>query len=73
MNRPAYKLTTSKPGSDAAGETAAALAAASILFKGNNQNYSNKMLNSAKQLYNFAKQYRGKYSDSVPQASAFYK
>ena len=30
--RPAYKLTKNDPGSDLAGETAAALAAASILF-----------------------------------------
>lgn len=33
MARPAYKVTTSKPGSDVAGNTAAALAAGSIVFK----------------------------------------
>ena len=32
MNRPAYSVTTSAPGSDVAGETAAALAAGSIAF-----------------------------------------
>ena len=33
MNRPAYKLTTSKPGSDLAAETAAAMAAGYMVFK----------------------------------------
>ena len=33
MPRPSFKVTTSKPGSDVAGETAAALAAASIAFR----------------------------------------
>jgi endoglucanase len=32
-DRPAFKITTSAPGSELAGETAAAMAAASILFK----------------------------------------
>jgi endoglucanase len=32
-DRPAFKITTSDPGSELAGETAAAMAAASILFK----------------------------------------
>lgn len=35
MDRPALKVTTSLPGSDVAGETAAALAAASIVFEDN--------------------------------------
>ena len=33
MARPAFAITTSSPGSELAGETAAAMAAASILFK----------------------------------------
>ena len=33
MNRPVYKLTTSQPGSDLAGETAAAFAAGYLAFK----------------------------------------
>lgn len=33
MQRPAYKITPSSPGSDVAGETAAAMAAGSIAFK----------------------------------------
>lgn len=33
MDRPSYKITASKPGSDAAGEYAAAMAVGSIVFK----------------------------------------
>ena len=32
-DRPVYKLTPSQPGSDLAGETAAAMAAGSLVFK----------------------------------------
>lgn len=72
MQRPAYKIDASKPGSDLAGETAAALAAASIIFKDEDPAYSAKLLTHAKQLYNFADQYRGKYSDSITDAQQFY-
>ena len=33
MDRPAFKITASKPGSDIAGEYAAAMAIGSIVFK----------------------------------------
>jgi endoglucanase len=59
-------------GSDAAGETAAALAAASIVFKSSDSNYANTLLTHAKQLFDFANNYRGKYSDSVSAAQSFY-
>jgi len=39
MARPAWAITTSAPGSELAGETAAAMAAASILFKTANPGY----------------------------------
>ena len=39
MHRPAYKITASKPGSDLAGETAAAMAAGYILFKNSGNTY----------------------------------
>ncbi|CAL4075642.1 unnamed protein product, partial [Meganyctiphanes norvegica] len=73
MDRPAYKLTTSKPGSELAGETAAALAAASILFADTNPTYSAECLKHAKELYNFGDKYRGVYSDSIPDAKKYYK
>ncbi len=72
MERPSYKITASCPGSDVAGETAAALAAASIVFKDENPSYSATLLTHAKQLYSFADTYRGKYSDCVTDAQAFY-
>jgi len=59
-------------GSDLAGETAAALAAASIVFKNVDSTYSNNLLTHAKQLFDFANNYRGKYSDSITDASDNY-
>jgi len=72
MNRPAFKVTPQKPGSDVAGETAAALAAGSLAFRDSDQKYSDKLLENAKKLYTFAKTYQGKYSDSIPGAKTFY-
>jgi len=44
MARPAWAITTTAPGSELAGETAAAMAAASILFKtANPSNYKFKL------------------------------
>lgn len=72
MARPAYKIDAQNPGSDLAAETAAALASASIIFKDSDPAYSSKLLKHAKELYNFADQYRGKYSDSITDARQFY-
>nr|1KS8_A Chain A, Endo-b-1,4-glucanase [Nasutitermes takasagoensis]1KSC_A Chain A, Endo-b-1,4-glucanase [Nasutitermes takasagoensis]1KSD_A Chain A, Endo-b-1,4-glucanase [Nasutitermes takasagoensis] len=72
MARPAYKIDTSRPGSDLAGETAAALAAASIVFRNVDGTYSNNLLTHARQLFDFANNYRGKYSDSITDARNFY-
>ncbi len=73
MERPAYKIDESCPGSDLAGETAAAMAASSIVFKEADPNYSKLLLRHAKELYNFADQHRGKYSDCITDANEFYK
>lgn len=45
--RTAYKIDESHPGSDVAGETAAALAAASIVFRSRDPAYSRLLLNRA--------------------------
>jgi len=45
---PSFKVTADKPGSEVAGETAAFLAAASILFKDEDSSYSAKLLKHAK-------------------------
>ncbi len=72
MPRPAYKITSSAPGSDVAAETAAALAAASLVFKAaNNASYGDTLLTHARQLYTFASSSLGKYSDVVPVGGAY--
>jgi hypothetical protein len=45
--RTVYKIDVSHPGSDVAGETAAALAAASIVFRSRDPAYSKLLLNRA--------------------------
>ncbi|WP_371320227.1 glycoside hydrolase family 9 protein [Chengkuizengella axinellae] len=72
MERPSYKIDASCPGSDLAGETAAALAASSIIFEDTDPTYAATLLDHAIQLYDFADQYRGKYSDCITDAASFY-
>nr|WP_211326217.1 glycoside hydrolase family 9 protein [Thermosporothrix hazakensis] len=71
MKRPAYKIDASCPGSDLAGETAAAMAAASMVFRSSDATYADTLLTHAKQLYTFADTYRGKYDACIP-AGGFY-
>nr|CAD7401063.1 unnamed protein product [Timema poppensis] len=73
MARPAYMISTSAPGSDLAAETAAALAAASLVFKTVDSSYSATLLQHAIQLFNFANTYRGIYSNSITDANSFYR
>ncbi|MBT2288849.1 glycoside hydrolase family 9 protein [Paenibacillus albidus] len=73
MARPSYKIDAAHPGSDLAAETAAALASASIIFRESDAAYADKLLMHAKQLYSFADQYRGNYSDSITDAQQYYK
>ncbi|WP_202806591.1 glycoside hydrolase family 9 protein [Kribbella catacumbae] len=72
MARPSYKVDASCPGSDLAGEYAAATASASIVFKETDPAYAATLLTHAKQLYSFADTYRGKYSDCITDAAKFY-
>ncbi|KAL5052866.1 hypothetical protein RYX36_033548 [Vicia faba] len=50
-DRHAYKIDPSNPGSDLAGETAAAMAAASIVFRRSNPAYSHELLSHAYQIH----------------------
>ena len=50
-SRQAYRIDPNHPGSDLAGETAAAMASASIVFRRSNPAYSNELLNHAKQVW----------------------
>lgn len=49
-SRRAFKIDEKNPGSDLAGETAAALAAASIVFRKINPHYSTLLLHHAQQV-----------------------
>ncbi|NLL04958.1 MAG: endoglucanase [Clostridiaceae bacterium] len=54
MERPSFKVTTASPGSTVVGETAAALAVASIIFKDTDPSYAATCLQHAKELFTFA-------------------
>ncbi len=70
--RPSFAIDPEHPGSDAAAGTASALASASMLFRGIDDDYSTKLLENAVALYDFAEAYKGKYSDSVAAVNPFY-
>lgn len=70
--RPSYAVTESCPGSDLVGESAAALAASSMLFKSSDATYANTLLSQAKSLYDFADGFRGKYDACISGASGYY-
>ncbi|KAG0513673.1 hypothetical protein BDA96_10G122300 [Sorghum bicolor] len=68
-SRQAYKVDRDRPGSDVAGETAAAMAAASMVFREHNPHYASLLLHHALQLFEFADKYRGKYDSSIAEFS----
>ncbi|KAL9268864.1 Endoglucanase 13-like protein, partial [Drosera capensis] len=70
--RTVYQIDEQHPGSDLAGETAAALAAASIAFADVDDGYSSELVSHAEQLFDFGVTYQGKYSDSIPAAQNYY-
>ena len=70
--RRSFKITQQTPGSDLAGEAAAAFASGYLVFKDVNATYADILLTHARQLYDFANNYRGKYTDAIP-ASGFYE
>ena len=73
MERPAYKIDTSCPGTDLAAETSAALASSSILFRKNGDTeYADLLVQKAERLFDFANSYRGNYSDCLKAAVPFY-
>ncbi|XP_038985271.1 endoglucanase 17-like [Phoenix dactylifera] len=66
--RTVYKVDQAHPGSDVAGETAAALAAASIVFRDRDPPYSRRLLDRAVSVFEFADKHRGAYSSSLHDA-----
>ncbi|KAK8387181.1 hypothetical protein O3P69_018084 [Scylla paramamosain] len=73
MERPAYKIDREHPGTELACETAAALAAASIVFKGVDDKYSEELLEVARELYAFGDEYRLEYHLSITDVTDFYR
>ena len=71
MSRPSYKVTAQNPGSCVTGETAAALAAASIVFKDEDKSYSKTLLEHAESLYAFADKYKS--DQGYTAANGFYQ
>ncbi|XP_020266990.1 endoglucanase 11-like [Asparagus officinalis] len=70
--RRAYKIDAENPGSEVVAETAAALAAASILFRKSNPHYSHLLLHHAQQLFEFGDKYREKYDKSLGIVKGYY-
>lgn len=64
-------VTTCSSCSDLGAEMAAALAAASIVFK-ENKAYSQKLVHGAKTLFKFSREQRGRYSAGGSEAATFY-
>ena len=73
MARPAYKIDATCGGSDLAGETAAAMAASSMVFRPTDPAYADTLLTHAKQLYTFADTVRKSYHECITDATDFYK
>ncbi|CAA0832424.1 Endoglucanase 11 [Striga hermonthica] len=71
-SRRAYKLDPENPGTEVAAETAAAMAAAAIVFRRTNPHYAHLLLEHAQQLFEFGDKYRGKYDDSISGAKRYY-
>lgn len=61
--RSVYKIDKNNPGTEVAAETAAALAAASMVFRRSDPSYSRVLLNRAIRVFEFADKYRGAYSN----------
>ncbi|KQJ98077.1 hypothetical protein BRADI_3g34787v3 [Brachypodium distachyon] len=65
--RSLYKITADSPGSEAAGEAAAALAAAYLVFKDDSdKTFSSRLLAAARSVFELANNYRGSFQSSCP-------
>ncbi|KAL6215232.1 hypothetical protein ACLB2K_014663 [Fragaria x ananassa] len=64
--RTVLKIDENTPGSEIAGETSAAMAAASIVFRPFDRAYARRLLNKAKLLFQMAKLHKGTYDGECP-------
>lgn len=70
--RPLTKIDKNNPGSEVAAEAAAAMAAASLVFKSRNKDYSDTLIQHAQKLFTFADTYQGSYTVTYPKIQIFY-
>ncbi|KAL6494167.1 hypothetical protein OROGR_032078 [Orobanche gracilis] len=63
--RSVFKIDRNTPGTEVAAETAAALAAASLVFRRSDPNYSKILARRAIRVFEFADTYRGAYSNGL--------
>nr|QSH74826.1 endoglucanase 10 [Abelmoschus esculentus] len=70
--RPLTQVNESVPGTEVAAETAAAMASASLVFKTVDSTYASTLLRHAKQLFSFADNNRGSYSENIPEVATYY-
>lgn len=72
--RPAFFVDADNPGSDLAGEIAAALTATSILFRRHgNGAYADRLLSRARECFGFARRHRALYHATIPGAKDWYQ
>ncbi|MQL73660.1 hypothetical protein Taro_006009 [Colocasia esculenta] len=64
--RTLYMIDEKTPGTEIAAETAAAMAASSIVFRPDDRKYARSLLNKAKLLFEFAKSHKGTYDGECP-------
>ncbi|KAK9844541.1 hypothetical protein WJX74_003790 [Apatococcus lobatus] len=69
--RPSFFISPSAPGSDLLGETAAALAAISMVFESTDANYAATLEAHARDVYALGTAFEGKYSNSISQAYVY--
>ena len=71
--RPSFSISAAAPGSDLAGESAAALAASSVFYRNiGDAALADDALNHARELFDLANNHRGIYTDAIPEAADFY-
>lgn len=73
MERPSYEISASKPGTELAASVSSAFAAAATVFKDTDSAYSAECLKRAREMFEFAVNYKGDYSQSIADAGKFYK
>ncbi|GAA4965697.1 glycoside hydrolase family 9 protein [Actinoplanes utahensis] len=73
MARPAYKIDATCGGSELAAETAAAMAASSLVFRPTDPAYADELVGHAEQLYSFADRVRRNYHECITDATSFYR